>query len=56
MMRVSQDVLQMKIDWFDPHMKGELIPSPEDAQNKGKRQLYTKEEEKYISEEARSYF
>ena len=56
MMRVSQEVLQMKIDWFDPHMKGELIPSPEDAQNKGKHQLYTKEEEKYISEEARSYF
>ena len=60
MMRMKEDVLNTKIEWFDPHMRGEFIISNEipdrDLKKKMKRTLYTDEEIAEISEEARSYF
>ena len=60
MMRMKEDVLNTKIEWFDPHMRGEFIISNEipdrDLKKKMKRILYTDEEKAEISEEARSYF
>ena len=56
MMRVLQDVLQTKIDFFDPKMRGEWIPSSEEAHVKKKRVLYTDEEKEGLSAEAQAYF
>ena len=57
MLRVSKAVLDTKIEWFDPYMRGDLIPSEEVQRNtKNKRILYTNEEKQEISEEAQSYF
>ena len=57
MLKVHRDVLQSKIDWFDPELRGELVQSGEiDRDDKTKKILYTEEEKKEISEEARMYY
>ena len=56
MMRMMQDVLQTKIDFFDPHMRGEWIKSSEEAHVKSKKMLYSEEEKMEISEEAQVFF
>ena len=60
MMRISEAVLEMKICWFDPHMKGEFIQSDEitdrHLKKKLKRILYTNAEKEEISEEAQKFF
>ena len=55
MLKVSREVLQTKIDWFDPYMRGPVIKSTENIKE-GVRILYTEEEKKEISEEAQQYF
>ena len=56
MMRITQEVLQTKIDFFDPHMRGEWIKSSEEAHVKSKKMLYSEEEKMEISEEAQAFF
>ena len=60
MMRISEAVLETKIHWFDPHMKGEFIQSDEitdrHLKKKLKHILYTDAEKEEISEEAQKFF
>ena len=51
-----QEVLQTKIDFFDPHMRGEWIKSSKEAHVKSKKMLYSEEEKMEISEEAQAFF
>ena len=58
MMRVHKSVLETKLNWLDPYMRGPLVQSDEiePSTKKQKRVLYTDEEKKYLSKEAQLYF
>ena len=60
MMRISEEVLYTKINWFDPYMRGEFIESDEiqdrHLKKKPKKVLYTEDEIKTISSEARNHY
>ena len=58
MMQVHKPVLETKLNWLDPYMKGPLVQSDEidPSTKKQKRVLYTDEEKKYLSKEAQLYF
>ena len=57
MLRVSRAVLNTKLDFLDPYMRGPLVKSTEiDDDPEKVRILYPDEEKEEISEEARSFF
>ena len=58
MLRVKEDVLNSKIAWLDPYMRGEFKQSGEIDRTKKikKKDLYTDEEKQELSEEAMSFY
>ena len=58
MLKVSKEILNTKLDWLDPELRGDLVKSKENQKETKtkKRVLYTDEEKEEISEEAQSYF
>ena len=58
MMWVHKAVLETKLNWLDPYMRGPLIQLDEIDPNTKlkKKDLYTDEEKKDLSKEAQLYF
>ena len=60
MMRIMEEVLYTEINWFDPYMRGEFIESEEiqdrHLKKKPKKILYSEDEMKTISSEARNHY
>ena len=58
MLKISMEIMQTKLDWLDPELRGDLVKSNEmqkETKSK-KRVLYTDEEKLEVSEEAQKFF